>query len=820
MQDFIYAFRVLRRSPLFAAAAVLTLGIGIGANTAIFTVVNAVLLEPIAVKEPARLVSIFVTDRNNPGRTPISTYNFRDLRDRSQGARAPDATSNVFSGVAAIGFGAFTIAQPGEEPRQAACQPVTANYFDVLGVTALIGRGFNPDEDGEPGAHPVAVLSYGTWARQFGEDRSAVGRPILVNGREFTIVGVMPSTFKGTATLFAPDLWIPFSMYEAVQPSTPWLESRRWRWLGVVARLQPTVTVAGAQAAVETIGRNLERDFPDVNAGRSLQVIPLTESLINPDQRAGYVRAAWLLATIVGLVLLIACANVANLLLARAAGRQKEIAVRLAIGAARGRILQQLLSESLVLALVGGAVGVLLAQWLLGALWSIRPAFLVRPGFALTLDRRALAFACMVSIGTSVIFGLAPALQASRADLDLVLRQSGRQLGTAVRRGLRGLLVVGEVALSVVALAAAGLFLHSLVRAQQIELGFKPDHLLTMGVSPAAAGYDTSRQRVWVRETLDRIAALPGIRSATFADRLPLSGGIGYTITIDGQPPPPGGLGYTVQNTAVGPRYFDTLGITLVSGRDFEETDREGSPGVAIINETMARRFWPGADPIGKRFKPIINAESIQVVGVARDSRYVTIGEDATSFFYLPLEQQPRQPLALIVRAEGAPSAIETAVVSALRGRDPQLPIANVATMPDLVGQALWAPRTTAIVLGAFASVALLLSAIGIYGMMAYSVSQRTHELGVRMALGARPADVLRLVIGQGLALAGTGLVVGLGLTFACARLIASLLYGVGAGDTATLVAVPVTLMTVSLIACWLPARRAARLDPVIALRE
>jgi predicted permease len=809
MRDVLFAWRMLRRAPLFATAAILTLGLGIGANTAIFTLVNAVLLKPLAVKDPNQLASIFVTDRHNPGRTPISTYNFRDLRDRN----------DIFAGVTAIGFGAFTIAQPGEEPRQAVCQPVTANYFDVLGVTAIVGRGFTGDEDAAPGGHPVAVLSYGAWARQFGSDRAVVGRPLVINGRAFTIVGVMPPAFKGTATLFAPDLWIPFSMYDAVQPGTPWLESRRWRWLGVVARLKPGVTFTAAQAAVATIARNLEHDYPDVNAGRSLEVIPLAASLINPDQRAGYVRAAWLLVVIVGLVLLIACANLANLLLARAAGRQKEIAVRLALGADRGRIVRQMLTESMVLAVLGGAVGLLLAQWMQSALWSLRPAFLAQPGFDLALDGRALAFAGLVSIGTGVLFGLVPALQASRTDLDPVLRLGGRQPASGLRQGLRSVLVVAEVAFSVVALAVAGLFLHSLVRAQHIDPGFQTTHLLTLGVNPTVAGYDAAKEPVWVRQTIDRISALPGVRSATLADRLPLNGGIGYTVTIDGQAPPPGGLGYTIQLGTVGPHYFDTLGLSLVGGRTFQDTDQQGSPQVAIINETMARRFWPGENPIGRRFKPIIDNGSVEIVGVVRDSRYVTLGEDPTPFFYIPLAQQPRLGLSLIVRAEGRPDAVQTAVVAALRRADPQLPIANIATMPDLVDQALWAPRTTAVLLGTFASMALLLAAIGIYGMMAYSVSQRTHELGLRMALGARGGDVLRMVVGQGMRLASVGLVVGLVLAVFCSRYIASLLYGVDSGDPMTLLTVPLVLGAASLAACWFPANRAARLDPVVVLR-
>ena len=808
MRDMLYALRLLRRAPLFAIAAIATLALGIGANTAIFTVVNAVLLNPIAVREPTRLVSIFFNDRQNAGRSPISTYNYRDLRDRA----------DTFSGIAAIGFGNFTISEPGQEPRQAACQPVTANYFDVLGVSPILGRTFRSDEDDPPGAHAVAVLSYGAWARLFGSDRAIVGRTVLVNEHDFTVIGVAPPSFKGTATLFAPDAWIPLSMYETVQPGSPFYESRRWRWLGVVARLKPGVSVAAAQAAASTIGSNLQREFPDINAGRSFEVIPLTDSLINPDQREGFVRAAWLLMAIVGLVLLIACANLANLLLARAAGRQKEMAIRLAIGANRGRIIRQMLTESFVLSTLGGLAGLLVAEWMQSLLWNIRPAFLARPGFALAIDGRALAFACAATLGTGLVFGLLPALQASNTDIDRTLRLGGRT-AAGVRSGLRAAFIVVEISFAVVALAIAGLFLRSYLRAQRIDPGFQTSSLLTLNVNPSTAGYDVDRERVWIRQTVERMAAVAGVKSATLADRLPLSAGIAYTLTIDGQPPPPGGLGYTIDLATIGPRYFEALGLHLVSGREFAETDRDGTPLVAIVNETMARKFWPDESPLGKRFTPLLYTQPVQVVGVARDSRYVTLGEEAKPFFYLPLEQQPRQALWLLVRAEGRPDVLQSAVTTALRHADPRLPITNVATMPELMDQALWAPRTTALLLGLFAAVALLLASLGIYGVMAYTVSQRTHELGLRMALGASSHDMLTLVVRQGMVLAGAGLIVGLFLAMGTGRLVSSLLYDVSASDPMTLACVVIVLALANFAACWLPARRAARLDPVVVLR-
>jgi predicted permease len=808
MRDLVYGWRVLSRSPLFSIVAIATLGVGIGANTAIFTVVDAVLLKPIAVRDPGGLVAVFVTDRNNPGRTPMSTHNFRDLREQA----------DAFDGMAAIGVSPVAVSQPGDEPRQAAAQTVSASYFDVLGVSAMLGRTFAPDEDAPPGAHPVMVLSYGAWARRFGADRAIVGRHLVVNGRELTVVGVMPPSFKGTATLAAPDFWYPLSMYDAVQPGTLWAESRRWRWLTVIARLKPEASVASSQASARTVAKNLERAYPDVNAGRSFDVIPLTAALINPDQRGAYVRAAWLLVAIVGLVLLVACSNLANLLLARAAGRQKEIAVRLALGATRARLVRQLLTESLMLAGLGGAVGLLIALWLQSVLWSMRPAFLAQPGFELALDGSALAFAVTVSLTAGIGFGLVPALQSSHLDIERTLRVGGR-LGGSVRHRLRQALVATELAFSVVALVVAALFLRSFLRAEMIDPGFDIEHVLAIGVNPSVAGYDNQRVRPWMQQTIERVTAVPGVRSATFSDRQPLNAGFGYTLNIDGAPPPPGTLGFFVQIATIGPRYFDTVGIPMVSGRDFSDADRQDTQLVAIINETMAQRFWPGQDPIGRTVTPVVGSTPIHIIGVARDSRYVTIGEDRQPFLYVPLEQQPRQWLWLFVRAVGRPDSVQTAVTAALRRADAQLPISDTATVGELVGAALWAPRTAALILTVFGGIALLLAAFGTYGVTAYSVAQRTQELGLRMALGASRRDVVRLIVGQGMAVAFVGAALGLMLALFAGRFLSALLYGINGADPIAFATVIAVLILVSFVACWLPARRAARLDPVIVLR-
>jgi putative ABC transport system permease protein len=808
-QDVAYAVRITRRAPAFTAAAVLALGLGIGANTAIFSLLNAVLLNPLPVREPSRLVSLQMTDRQTPGYTPISTYNFRDLRQQI----------GVFEGMAAYAFVAARLAGAGD-PEQILGYAVTGDYFRVLGVDAALGRTFLASEDVTRGAQAVAVLSDGMWTRLFGRDPAIAGRTVQLNGRAFTILGVMPPYFRGTNALFAPDFYVPLAMYDTLVPDTPWYESRRWRWLTVHARLRPGVSIEEARAATAVVASRLEQAYPEVNKGRSVTVIPLTQALIDPNQHSTYVLTGLLLAALVAMVLLIACANLANLLLARAAARTREVALRLALGAGRGRIVRQLLTESLLLSVAGGAVGLLLASWTQQSLWAARPQALERTAVTPGIDGHVLAFTAGISLVTGILFGLVPALHVSRADVNRTLKEAGRQPASGGRQRFRAALIVGEVALSLFALVVAGLFLRSLSQAQQIAPGFEPDRLAVMNINLAAGGYTVDRAHDLYRRLVETLESRADIESASMTTRPPLNGGNALTITAEGQLPPPGTMGVTTDLAEVLPGYLKTVGIPLVAGRDFTAADRRGTPAVAIVNETMARRYWPeGA--LGKRFTSAVTGP-IEVVGVARDSKYVTIGEGPTPFFYLPLLQQERLGFGVVnlaVRGRQDAVAPIAAVRAALHEMDPNVPIANPAAVNDLLAQALWAPRLIALLVSAFGMLATLLAAIGLYGVMAYTVSLRAHEIGLRMALGATRGDILRNVAGRGMALTGLGVVLGLAGALAASSGLGSLLYGVRPTDPVAFVGMPLVLSAVAFMACYLPALRASRLDPLITLR-
>ena len=809
-QDLRYGARQLARNPGFTAVAVLTLALGIGANTAIFSVVNALFLRPLPVEDPARLVSVFTFDHNNPGHLPSSTHNFRDLRDQS----------DVFSGVVAFGFLPVAISSQGEEPEQLPAFAVSGNYFDVLGVRMKLGRSFLPEEDSTPGGHPVAILSHTLWQRRFGGDPSIVGRTVSLNGRPFTVVGVGPEGFRGTFTLFGPELWVPFSMYDTLQPGTPWYDSRRWRWLNIVARLKPGTSLEHARAATTTLARQLELQYPDANTGRTLSVLPLLEAALGPNERGDYVRTGWLLSVVVGLVLLIGCTNLANLLLARGCARQKEIGIRLALGAGRGRLIRQLLTESLLLALLGGTLALLVANWGQDLLWAYRPPFLAQTPLEFSLDARVLTYTLAISVLTGLLFGLLPAVQATRLQLQDSLKEGGRQSGAGARSPVRRMLILVEVALCSVALLGAGLFLRSLWKAQNIDPGFESRELLVMTLNLDSLGYTAAAGQVFQQRLLEEVEALPGVQAAGLAVRAPLSpGGITRTITIESKEPPPDGLGYAVPTNAVTPSYFAVMGIPIMAGRGFTEEDRPGVPNVAIINEAMARRFWPGEDPLGRHVNHPLADLRFQVVGIARDSKYITMGEAPQPFFYVPLRQHYTANVNLHVRVAGAPQSPLPSVLAKIRSLDPGLPVANPVPVSELLRQALWAPRMGAAMLGVFAALALLLASVGIYGVIAYMVTQRTHEIGVRLALGAQPGDILRLIVGGATwpALAGIG--IGIAAALAAGKLIANLLYGVNPADPLVIFAVSALMVAVALLASYLPARRAMRVDPMTALR-
>jgi putative ABC transport system permease protein len=814
LQDIRYGARLLIRSPALTIVAVLSLALGIGANTTIFTIVNAVLLNPLPVKDGSRIVSVFTTDQRAgvfAGFTGISRPNFLDYRDKN----------TVFSGMTAEGFTPISVSS-GSEPEQVFGQLVTGNYFDVLGVRMAVGRGLRPDDDGQPGASPVVVMSYGLWQRRFGGRTDIVGRDITLNGRSFTVVGVTAEGFRGTTTLFGPELWTPMSMYREVAtgPLLEYFDSRRALFWQAHARLKDGVTIQQASANMSAIAKSLEEGFPTENRGRGVSLLPLSESTVPPAFRQNLIVAGGLLLAIVGLVLLIACGNVANLLLARATARRQEIAVRLSLGANRARLMRQLLTESLLLSAIGGMGGILIAYWARTALWAFRPPFLPATALDLTFDARVVVFTVGVSLLTGILFGLAPALQSSRPDLVMELKERTSVPSGTRWYNARNLLVVGQVGLSFVALVSAGLFLRSLANAQQIDPGFDVDKLMILGINPGTQGFNEARGRELYRRAIERLSGTAGVETVTVATGVPLfGGGLGRTVFRDGRDPSDPRNGRLTQVNQVGPDFFKTIAIPIVRGRAFTANDRQGAPAVTIINEAMAKEFWPGEDPIGHQLRMFGDAIPREIVGIAKTSKVNFIGEPPTSYFYLPLEQNYASAVTVLVRTSGNPSALLGTVRSQLQQLEPAMPLLNVNTYRDVFAQSLWAPRMGASLLGIFALLALILAAIGLYGVMAYTVSQRTRELGIRIALGARQPDVRNMVVRQGLAIAAGGIVIGFTVAFALARLVTSLLYGVNATDPVTFGAIPVLLIIVATVATYFPAWRASRVDPVIALR-
>jgi predicted permease len=822
-QDLRFGARLLAKSPGFTVVAALSLALGIGANTTIFTLVNAVLLHPLPVEDPSQLVSVFATDERNRdaagfGFLQLSPANFKDLRDKN----------DVFTDMTSHQGIPMSISGGTGEPQQVFGEIVSGNYFTVLGARPLIGRGFLPDEDVNPGEKLVCVLGYGEWQKRFGGEPSIVGRDISLNGRKFTVVGVMPSGFKGTNAIGAPALWVPYMTYkemtagvvlELIRP-----ESRRGLVLNATGRLKPGVTVQQAEANLKTIARQLEEAYPNENRGRSVTLVPLAQSTINPGFRSNIVAAGGVLMTIVGLVLVIACANVANLLLARAATRQKEIAVRLSLGASRGRLVAQLLSEGTLLAIIGGAAGLLLAYWAQGLLWSFRPPFLQPDAIDLRTDTRVLLFTLVVSLATGVLFGLAPAIQSSRPDLAVELKEkTSAPTGSGRVFSLRNLLVAAQVALSLVALVGAGLFLRSLRNAQAINPGFDAERLATLTFDLGGQGYAEARGQQFQRDALERARAVPGVQHASLSSTIPLfAGGFARTVFLEGQDTSDRRSGRLVQITVGSPTLLETLGIPILRGRTLADTDQPNTPAVVVINETMAKRFWPDQDPIGKRFKFFGQDFFNQVVGVAKDSKYNFVGEDPTPYIYQSTTQVYQPAVSMIVKAQN-PGAVLGTLRREIQQLDKNLPLTAVFTLEEVFDQSLWPPRMAASLLLIFAGLSLLLAVIGIYGVMAYAVNQRTREIGIRMALGASRQEVLQMVVLQGFRLTLIGVAAGLALAFLVTRAVSSalgnLLINVNPTDVMTFVVVPVVLTMAALAASYLPALRATRIDPMVALR-
>ncbi|PYR88009.1 MAG: permease [Acidobacteria bacterium] len=811
-QDIRYGARTLLKSPGFTIVAVLSLALGIGANTAIFSLVNAVLLRPLPVADASSLMAVSTTDQRNPGNLPVSHLNFKDLR----------AQNSAFSGMAAFTFAQVNYST-GKESEQIPVQVVTANYFSLLGTQPAQGRGFLPEE--EETATPVAVVSAGFWERSLGSDPNIVGKTLTLNRTPFTVVGIAPRNFSGTLLGGGPSLWVPISMHPVVQPGFDWYDTRRGLFLFAIGRLKPGVTAEQARSNLRTTFGNLEQAFPVDNKGRSATAVPLLDARLNPNGQGPnvVVTLSSILMIVVAIVLLIACANIANLLLARASKRRREVAIRIALGANRTRLIRQLLTESVLLSLAGGGAGLLLAYWCLSALVAAKLPLPFPIDDSLSLDPRVLAFTAVLAIATGLLFGLAPAIQASKADVVPVLKNelvasAGGGRGIMAYFALRQILVVAQVAASLVALVAAGLFLRDLRYAQQIDPGFETNGVLVMNFNLGREGYTPERGQVFFDQITERAAALPGVKGAAIAENPPLAGGFLRSVFPEGADTTTKDR-VLVQVNTVGVGYFQTIGIPITRGRDFTRGDVKTSPKVVVINQTMAQQFWKKDEPLGKRFKFFGDQDYTTVIGVAKDSKYNGVAEDPQPFIYQPLAQNYTPAAALHIRGAGNASALAAPVRREVQQLDPTLSLFNVRTLEEQVSQSLQPQEINVVLLTVFGVLALLLASIGLYGVASYSVSQRTREIGVRMALGAQPSSVLGLVLGHGLGLVGVGLAIGLVLAYVTAGFAKALVVGVNPHDPMTYIVTSAALGTIALLASYIPARRATRIDPLIALR-
>ena len=798
-QDLRYGARMLRTKPGFTLIAVITLALGIGANTAIFSVVSGVLLRPWPYRDAGRIVTLW--QRNNQTgvkENGASPANFLDWQSRSQ----------AFTEMAAAEPYSLNLTGQGE-PEAFRSWLVTASFFRILGVGALHGRTFAPEEF-QPGGERVVVLGHGLWQRRFGGDPGLIGRTLRLNGQQYTVLGVMPPEFQFPT---GREMWAPRIATERDRVI------RGGGYLPVIARLKPGVTAAQAEQEMAGIAARLAQEYPQANRERGVAAVPLLEQL------TGRVRPALLvLLGAVGLLLLIACANVAGLLLVRAAEREREFAVRTALGAAPGRLARQMLTESLLLALLGGVAGVLLAVWASSAMIALSPGDLPRAA-EVRIDGRVLAFAVAVSGLTALAFGLAPALRLSRPDLSSALKDGGRGGSSPARYRLRQALVVSEVALALVLLVGAGLLVRSFTRLLEVDPGFSAESALALEVHIFGVARTPEQKAAFIEQTVDRLAALSGVRAAGAVSALPFHDNAvspNTAFTVEGRPSPSPGQEPSAYLTVATADYFNTLGIPLRRGRLFGRFDRGGAPPVALINETMARRYWPDEDPVGQKIAARLFGQAIacEVIGIVGDVRHTGLDSDPRPELFLPHLQNPYGSMTYVVRTAADPLALLPAVKSEIWAVNKNLPFTSTATVQQLVSRTLEGRRFTLLLLSAFAALALLLAAIGIYGLISFSARQRTHEIGVRMALGAQAGDISKLVVKEGLLLTLPGVAIGVAGAWALTRFLSGMLFGVSATDPATFAALSALLLAVAFLACYIPARRAARVDPMVALRD
>ena len=802
LQDIRNSLRRLLKKPGFSVVAISILALGIGANTAIFSVINAVLLRSLPYNNPEQLVWIWENNlSSNIKREPVSLPDFLDWKQGNQS----------FQDMAA--FAPWLPILTGEgEPERIACGIVSSNFFSVLQSEVVLGRTFLPEE-GQRGKNRVVILSYGIWQRRFGSDKHVLEKSITLNGIPHTVVGVMPASFQYPV----PDdrntveLWVPLG-YSAEQMP------RRLDFLNVIGKLKPGVSPPAAQADLATTAARLEQQYPETNAGWGVDVITLQERF------TGDVRPPLILLSIaVGLLLLVACANVANLLLIQSAAREKEVAIRVALGATRRRLAQQLLTESMLLALVASAFAILLAWLGTRLLVAFGPVNVPRITEA-RLDLRVLCFTLLLSLLTGILFGLVPALRISPGGINQTLRESGRTSGEgASGRFVRGVLAVSEIALVLMLLIGCGLMVKSFIRLQSIAPGFDTERLLTFEMTMPRTRYRQAQQQVsFIRNVLDRIMSLPGIRAAATATTVPFAGQVPITdLNIEGRPTLPSGHVSDAQMQVVSSSYFYTMGISLQRGRLFEERDSEKAEGVVVINEAMAERYWPGEDPLGKRvtLEDLESGDWLRVIGVVGNVRQVGMDSQPYPQLYRVYTQNPRIDLAFMVRTDLDPATVAPAIRGEVLAEDKDQALHNVRTMKEVISDSLSRPRFNTQLMSILTAVSIVLMVVGVYGVVSYSVTQRTHEIGVRMALGADKRDIFKIVAAQALKLALVGTVVGLAFAFALTRLMSSLLFEVSATDRLTFIGVPVMVTVVVLAACYVPARRATKVDPVVALR-
>jgi putative ABC transport system permease protein len=817
--DLRQAWRMLTRAPALAFFVIALMALSIGATTAAFSVVNAVLLRPFPFARPERLVAVWERRGPEDPRNTVGAHEFPEWKARS----------HAFERMAAIVFDRdFNLTGAGD-PASLVGARVTSDFFPVMGVAPIEGRVFNPDED-RPGNGRVAIISERLWRDRFGSDRSIVGRPIAVNGEPFTVLGIMPPDFQFPpgAGGAAPDIWTPIA--------EPFHLYRGRHYMYVVARLRDGVTLAQAQAEMDGIAASLEAEQPQLNKGHGVNVQPLHSELV-----FGVQRSLIVLFGAVALVLLIGCCNVANLLLARAAARQQEIAVRVALGASCGRIARQLLAEGGVLAIAGGAAGVLLAHWLIGFATKLAPPDVPRLDMA-HIDGRVLAFAAAASVATGLIFGLIPLAQIARVEVTDRLKNGSKGLARTARHRLRRTLVIAEVALTMVIAAGAGLFLQSLHRLTHVNTGFDASNVVAVDLALPESRYGTAaRQHEFCNAVLARLASLPMVRSVAATNSVPHGSGIsGINIAIDGRPDPPPGQEPYASYRGVTTDYFRTLGIGITRGRVFRDADarvalplirwfpqqrqpariNEPQPApAAVINQAMARRYWPGEDPIGRRFR-VLFSPRITIIGVVRDTRNHSLADEAGPEFYLSENQEPWSHMTLLVRADADPTSMAAAIRTQIWSVDRDLPASGIRMLEEVIERNILVYRLVTWFLGAFAVMGLLLMTLGVYGVVSYATTQRFHEIGIRMALGAESHDIRRLIVVNGLWLAVAGIAIGVGGAYALARFAGNMLYEIRPGDPGTYIGLALLLIATTTMASWIPARRAQRVDPASVLRS